>query len=347
MPDPNAPYAQTLAALQLNLDATVDAVFNELTSQFMLLPKGSNFLEYPDFLGGYEALRLATSGFIELTVATCWSALRVDARAWIVLRTIMGLSPPEWGDLANELGGTRIPTNWCRGVDSEAKADSNFFNTTRGNSTSRIDRVTACLNAAVGAIVVGAAEVPEDVFHRLNKFDTADGLTSVEYSSVQHVPYAVLLYERFLGRPFASHRDAVSELVGDVMESSIEAALTDARIPHRKTGRAERVVGFEQAPDFFAPDELAPTVIIEAKVCGDDGTARDKVSRVLRLASMRDARIREGRPAFQVVACIDGRGFSVRRQDMKDLLEATQGKVFTLNSIPDLIRYTDLRLLAP
>ena len=29
-------------------------------------------------------------------------------------------------------------------------------------------------------------------------------------------PYSILLYERFLGRPFAAHRDSVSELVGSL-----------------------------------------------------------------------------------------------------------------------------------
>ncbi len=39
------------------------------------------------------------------------------------------------------------------------------------------------------------------------------------------VPYAMLLYERFLGRPFAGHRDSVSELVGDSLEIAIEEIL--------------------------------------------------------------------------------------------------------------------------
>ncbi len=34
--------------------------------------------------------------------------------------------------------------------------------------------------------------------------------------------HSLLLYERYLGRPFAGHRDAVSELVGELMESAIE-----------------------------------------------------------------------------------------------------------------------------
>ena len=96
----------------------------------------------------------------------------------------------------------------------------------------------------------------------------------------------MLLYERFLGRPFAGHRDSVSELVGDILESAIEAQLDNAKISFRKTKRAERVNGFDQAPDFIIPDEFNPEVVIEAKITEDDGTARDKVTRVQHLGSL-------------------------------------------------------------
>jgi hypothetical protein len=49
---------------------------------------------------------------------------------------------------------------------------------------------------------------------------------------------------------------------------------------YRKTKRAERITGFDQAPDFIIPDEFNPAVVIEAKLTEDDGTARDKVTRV-------------------------------------------------------------------
>jgi hypothetical protein len=123
--------------------------------------------------------------------------------------------------------------------------------------------------------------------------------------------------------------------------------LSARRITHRKTGRAERIAGFEQAPDFFVPSELAPKVIIEAKIIGDDGTARDKVARILRLANMRDERVRDGRPSFEVVACVDGRGFGVRRNDMRDMLKATRGKVFTLATLDKLIDNTGLLKYLP
>ena len=94
------------------------------------------------------------------------------------------------------------------------------------------------------------------------------------------------LYERFLGRPFAGHRDSVSELVGDVLEVAVEGMLTRACVSYRKTKRAQRVVGFDQAPDFIIPDEFSPQVVIEAKINEDDGTTRDKVTRVQHLATL-------------------------------------------------------------
>ena len=115
-------------------------------------------------------------------------------------------------------------------------------------------------------------------------------------------------------------------------------------ISNRKTKRAERVKGFEQAPDFIIPDEFNPQIVIEAKLAEDDGTARDKVTRVQHLytLSMRDRTPKQG-PRYDVIACIAGRGFKQRREDMKKLLIATRGKVFTLQTIPQLVQYTRLR----
>jgi hypothetical protein len=48
-------------------------------------------------------------------------------------------------------------------------------------------------------------------------------------------------------------------------------------------------------------------------------------------------------PKYEVVACIGGRGFGVRREDMKKLLHATRGKVFTLKTMNRLIECTRLR----
>lgn len=151
----------------------------------------------------------------------------------------------------------------------------------------------------------------------------------------------MVLYERLLGRPFATHRDAVSEKVADVMEVPIEDALSKNGIPYRKTKRAEKLAGFDQAPDFCIPDEFNPEVVIEAKITEDEGTARDKITRVQRLSLMNHDREAAGQAPFQVIACIDGRGF-VRRSDLEKLILATRGKVFTLKTLSQMIAHSEL-----
>ena len=41
----------------------VDAVFSSLASEFLVLPKGEGFLDYPVFAAGYETLKKASDGF--------------------------------------------------------------------------------------------------------------------------------------------------------------------------------------------------------------------------------------------------------------------------------------------
>ena len=189
----------------------------------------------------------------------------------------------------------------------------------------------------------GAPQTP-GVLHRLDKADTRDGRTSIQPLADLVVPDTMVLYERFLGRPFAGHRDSISELVGDVVESAIEVVLTGAGISFRKTKRAERVAGFDQAPDFIVPDEFNPQIVIEAKLTEDDGTARDKITRVQHLGSLStQGRTSDEAPRFEVIARIAGRGFKVRREDMKKLLLSTRGKVFTLENLNKLVECSRLK----
>jgi hypothetical protein len=188
----------------------------------------------------------------------------------------------------------------------------------------------------------GCPIVEEGKLHRFDKADSTAGLSSVQQLADLGVPYAMLLYERFLGRPFAGHRDSVSELVGDGLENAIEDQLSKAGITFRKTKRAERLTGFDQAPDFIIPDEFNPKVIIEAKLTEDDGTARDKATRVIRLCQMSEQRAREGKDTYEVIACLAGRGFGVRREDMRQMIYHTRGKVFTPKTLDRLVDCTAL-----
>lgn len=326
----------------------VDSTFQDLQSQFLVLPKGSNFVEYADFQTAYEVLKRQTDGFKNLVAESVWASLREDGICFVVLRTVLGLSPPEWADLARSDFDIDVPQNAVRDLDTKCRHQRDYFaRLDAARSGTTFERINALIAAAVKYIAQGAPAGAADTVHRLAKVDTTSGITSLIHVATQHVPYAVLLYERYLGRPFASHRDSVSELVGDVMEQAIEERLSRARVTFRKTKRAERVPGYEQAPDFFVPDEFNPAVLIEAKITGDDGTARDKVTRIEKLAAMRDERVRQGQAGFQVIACIDGRGFGVRREDMRRMLLRTDGKVFTLATLDQLILNTRLREFLP
>ncbi|MGA1874124.1 MAG: hypothetical protein ACMUIA_00790 [bacterium] len=205
------------------------------------------------------------------------------------------------------------------------------------------ERLKALAKTACELLRQSVPEVGKHQLHRLDKADTRHGPESLRNMAGMGVPYAMLLYERFLGRPFAGHRDSVSELVGDNLESAIEEVLSKAGISFRKTKRAERIEGFDQTPDFIIPSEFNPQVIIEAKITEDDGTARDKVTRIQHLGELSLTGRTRDNPKFEVIACIGGRGFGVRREDMKKMILATRGKVFTIKTLNKLIEHTRLR----
>jgi hypothetical protein len=90
------------------------------------------------------------------------------------------------------------------------------------------------------------------------------------------------------------------------------------------------------------PSEFNPVVVIEAKIAEDDGTARDKITRVQHLAELGARASSGGKRSFEVVAVISGRGFGVRKEDMKKLILATRGKVFTPQLLDKLVENTRL-----
>ncbi|MFQ5796673.1 MAG: hypothetical protein ACE5JP_16715 [Candidatus Bipolaricaulia bacterium] len=334
------PFEVSHAEVAADVDVFIDAVFDALQSSFLLLPRGPGFVTYQDFQQAYEVLKRHTVGFAAFELQNVMEALEEDGLVLVVLRTILGFSPPELAHIAAKESRIAISQNFARTWDRKVRVDRQAFQSIGPQSQKR---VIALVAAACRLLREGVGDVPKDMIHRLDKADTRSGLTGPRHLASEGVPYAMLLYERFLGRPFASHRDSVSELVGEEMENAVEDRLRKAGISFRKTKRAERIEGFDQAPDFIVPDEWNPQVVIEAKITEDDGTARDKVTRIQHLAAISNQQRREGRPGFQVIACIDGRGFGVRREDMRKLLEATRGKVFTLNTLDHLVESTALQ----
>lgn len=332
------PFELNQEELEARIEEMVDATFADISSEFLLMPTGSGLVRYPDFQAAYEALKRNTGGFQNLSSETVKSALRENSLVLGVLRSVLGMTAPEWAELARTELDSDITQGAARGIDKDCKTIDYYRKLiTRNSAVKTIERIDALIKVAIQYIEKGAPPEQDGVLHRLAKFDTTFGRESLEHAARENAPYAVLLYERYLGRPFATHRDAVSELVGEVMENAVEQRLREAGVSYRKTGRAERIPGFGQAPDFCIPDEINPVVIIEAKITSDDGTARDKVTRIKELETQRNKHVGEGKPIYEVVACIDGRGFRQRRADMRDLLLRLNGKVFTATTLDRLI----------
>ena len=335
------PFEVSFEEMQSDPEPYVDAVFGSLQSEFMVMPRGRGFVEFSTFEAGYETLKRATRSFQDVNPETVTPAILRTPVALLVLRCILGLTPPEWAAYTTSHTGVEITQGAARTIDRAVRMNPESALIGRGAVTEK--RIRALIVAACQLLESGVPEVPLDSLHRFDKADTREGLISLRSMADLGVPYSILLYERFLGRPFAAHRDSVSELVGGLVESAIEDVLTRAGISFRKTGRAERLPGFDQAPDFVVPNEFNPQTVIEAKLTEDDGTARDKVTRVQHLAALSTTGRAPDQPTFEVVACIAGRGFGVRREDMRKLLIATRGKVFTLQNMQELVEHTRLR----
>ncbi|NPV72028.1 MAG: hypothetical protein HPY55_15590 [Firmicutes bacterium] len=334
------PFEVPFSELETNVQDFVSVVFSSLESEFLVMPKGEGFINYPSFEKAYEVLKRATRGFESVETESIMLVAVEEPLTLIVLRTILGLTSSEWAYVASQRSDHHITQGWARSFDRNVRM-APFSPLPGGEKT--LKRVRTLVDTACQMLQEPVEDVGPNKIHRFDKADTREGSTGLRNLSSLGVPYSMLLYERLLGRPFAGHRDSVSELVGDNLEVAIEDELAKAGITYRKTKRVERIPGFDQSPDFIIPTEFNPQVVIEAKVTEDDGTARDKVTRIQHLASLRRLPGNEGSPTFEVVACIAGRGFGERREDMKKLLLATHGKVFTPRTLHRLVECTRLR----
>jgi hypothetical protein len=338
------PFEVSVGELRKHTDVYVDSIFSCLESEFLVLPRGPGFVDYAMFENGYEALKRATQGFSVITVEKILPVVQATPIAFIVLRSMLGFTPPELAYVATQRTGIKISQSAARTLDRKARMNPDGRLPGKGLTG---ERLKALVQSACDLLNEGAPDVTATMIHRLDKSDTKGGVPAISSMAKLGAPYAMILYERFLGRPFAGHRDSVSDLVGNNLESAIEDVLDKGGVSFRKTRRAEKIDGFEQVPDFIIPSEFNPQVVIEAKLTEDDGTARDKVARIQQLDTLRRKGRSGRRPKYELIACIDGRGFGQRREDMRKLLFATDGKVFTVKTLDKLIACTRLVEFSP
>ncbi len=117
------PFEQPFEVVAADLDHYVDQVFESLASDFLVMPKGAGFVEFPVFEGGYEALKQATGGF------TKWEGeivLRVVERtpiSLVVLRTMLGFTPPEWAYETSVRTGVDVAQGYVRSLDRDVRLE--------------------------------------------------------------------------------------------------------------------------------------------------------------------------------------------------------------------------------
>jgi len=69
------PFEVPFEEVKSGLDGYVRTIFSLLQSEFLVLPMGDGFVDYPSFETGYEALKRATSEFTSVTTEAVMSPL--------------------------------------------------------------------------------------------------------------------------------------------------------------------------------------------------------------------------------------------------------------------------------
>lgn len=83
------PFEVPFSEVEANPDTFVSAIFSCLESEFLVLPKGDGFVDYPVFDRGYESLKQATRGFQNIDARSAMEAAFRTPMVIIVLRTML------------------------------------------------------------------------------------------------------------------------------------------------------------------------------------------------------------------------------------------------------------------
>ena len=157
------PFEVGFDEVRSNLDACVDAVFGCLESEFLVMPKGDGFVEFPDFENGYEALKRATGSFREVTPGTVAPVVFETPIALVVLRCMLGFTPSEWAYHTSRHTGVNVTQSAARAIDRSIRMQPDGALSKRGRVTERRIRALAACHALQSG-------VPEDCERRQGSF---------------------------------------------------------------------------------------------------------------------------------------------------------------------------------
>ena len=117
----NFPFKAEFSGIQADLDPYVNSIFSCLESEFLIMPKGQGFIEFAVFEQGYEALKRATENFSRFTAKLIVPIILQTPVAFVVLRSILGFTPPELAYIASQHSNISITQGFARTLDQKAR----------------------------------------------------------------------------------------------------------------------------------------------------------------------------------------------------------------------------------
>ena len=118
---PTFPFEVSLEEILQDPENYVDAVFSCLELEFLVMPKGSGFIEYPIFERGYESLKAATAGFSQFDPEKVFRVTVFEPISIVVLRSMLGFTPPEWGYVTTQRTGVSVTQGFVRSLDRKVR----------------------------------------------------------------------------------------------------------------------------------------------------------------------------------------------------------------------------------
>lgn len=312
-----------------------------LGSYFELVPWDANLMyDLQDFAKVYTFVATETNSFKEIKPETIEAVLVKHPSTILVFRLIIGYSLDELELMLSRQYDVAFSKDKLRAIEQGQFTPA----LTRKWGNVVVKKLSQFLyDAAYGKTFGGLGRIRGDTFRlRLTVLgvDPSEGWRSVARIASTGVPFESLLYQRYVGGTVRQALDAGSELKADILEEPVSSILEAGGITYYRTKARERIEGWEQAPDFLVPNRDSPTVIIEAKVAEDGGTARDKASRIERLARMAKAK------GITCIAVVDGKGFRRINDVLVPILVSCRGKVFSYSNLSELVELPELAELA-
>lgn len=301
-----------------------------LSANFSFVPKRPEY-ELEHFRAAYRQAAKGTADFTLVDPARLSTVLQASPATLLVFRTIVGYTPSEMAVATREVAAEKKG----RGV-----SDARIKSMERGGSIPAND--ADILSETIHRLVEGQlwGHAPEGLRSKMDKTDTAEGWRSVREFARSGVPYEAFLHQRHMGGAFRQLLDAASEERGAMLELTVEHLFEEHGVPYLRTGSSDQSeilrrfsLTVTPAPDFVVfdpPDNLR--ALLECKLTNDGGTARDKASRFKALRQ--EGQRLGGVPVF---ALLDGLGWERVNDALGPVIDACDGRVFTLGTLSQMI----------